>query len=122
MNDSAAGNALAPDSERRRSRMKYIYSWSGGYVAFVLHDWLFDTKGKYLGWVEPDRTVWDRGGRFLGEVVDFEYVMRNTMRVAPSPKTPRLPPSSPVPLVRPFTRAGRVQREGWVDVFDEDWL
>lgn len=91
-------------------------------MAFVLHDWLFDTKGKYLGWVEPDRTVWDRGGRFLGEVVDFEYVMRNTMRVAPSPKTPRLPPSSPVPLVRPFTRAGRVQREGWVDVFDEDWL
>jgi len=95
-----------------------VFRWSGQYLGFLSHRWLFDAGGRYLGWCESDGTVWRGDGKPLGQLVEGHYVLRNLTRSSPVPRTPRVPPVPPS-LPRPAApRLPCIPRPGWVDGLD----
>jgi len=96
-----------------------IFRWSGEYAGFLLGKWFFDGGGRYLGWCEPDGTVWSGDGRPLGQLVENHYVLRNLTRSNPVRRTPPVapvPPSPPQPAPPPLPRP---PRPGWADGLDQ---
>lgn len=80
---------------------------------------LFDPLSNYLGWVEADGSVWGKDGLYIGEMVEGEYILRRSLKMAPIPRIPRIPPISPIPPIPPIPRIGKIPRMGWIDPFDE---
>lgn len=97
-----------------------IFRWNGEYAGFVSNGYLFDAQGGYRGWVETDGRVWDKGGRYIGNLIEENYILRNTMRMTPMPRLPRLTPISPIPPLPPMNRIGRLPKLGWEDALESD--
>jgi hypothetical protein len=96
-----------------------VFRWSGHLWGFLEDDRLYDRYGRQAGWLErvPGRPpdVFDLGGRFLGEVVDDQYVLRHTLRGEPVQRSPRvrtIHPALPDPLP---ARDARLPRDDWTD-------
>jgi len=97
-----------------------VFRWNGEPVAFI-EDWqLFDSHGRYFGWIDADNSVWAASGHYVGELLDGEHVFRTTTAL---PRMPRLPraapqrnPSLPNPL--PAKRMPLPPMYGWIDAFD----
>jgi hypothetical protein len=92
---------------------------SGEYSGFILNRRVFDARSTYLGWVDEDGSVWHRTGRFVGEVVDENYILRNTARAAPAARAALAAPAAPAAPAALAKRAGLAQRAGWVDAWDD---
>ena len=96
-----------------------IYRWSGEYFGFIYNGKFFDADSNYLCWIDDENRVWRADGTFLGEIVDDNYILRQTTKVEPVPRVPKLPPVPPVPPVPRVGRVGRVPKVGWKDALDE---
>lgn len=95
-----------------------VYRWSGEYFGFVLNNWIFDAASRHVGWVHNGK-VWQAGtGKYLGELFEGCYVLKNTMLVDPVNRVARVNPVAPVSPVPLADRAGRVQRVNYVDALD----
>jgi hypothetical protein len=96
-----------------------IFRSSGAYWGFVEADRLYDHYGRQMGWLDPgpDRLpdVFDLGGRFLGELVDHRYVLRNALRAEPVPRAPRPPRRHPAPPDEWPDREARDLPQDWGD-------
>ncbi len=95
-----------------------IFRWSGEYFGFIYRGNLFDAEGNYLGWIEDDGSVWNRDGTYLGELIEGNYILRNTMRMEPLPKIPKIPPIAPIPPVPKSDRIAKMAKLGWDDALD----
>jgi hypothetical protein len=95
-----------------------IFRWSGEYFGFISGDHLFSSDGNYLGWVEEDNTVWCADGQFLGEIVDDEYILRQSNIIEPIAKIPHIVPISPIAPIAPMNRLARMAMIGWKDALD----
>jgi hypothetical protein len=95
-----------------------IHRWSGEYVGFVSNGRLFDAHSNYLGWVEDDGRAWKADGRFLGEIVEGNYLLRRASMIEPIPRIPRIPPIPPISPIPRINRIGRIDRMGWDDAVD----
>ena len=95
-----------------------IFRWSGEYFGFIYKGNFFDAEGEYLGWVEDDGSVWNRDGTYLGELVEGCYILRNTIKMEPTPKMPKIPPIPPIPPIPKPDRIGRIGKIGWEDALD----
>lgn len=99
-----------------------VFRWSGEYFGFVHKDFLFSKEGLYLGWVDRDGLVWRANGRYLGELMEANYVMRREDLPDEelwAKRTPPLPPAGPPPVEMWAGTGPRVSREplgGWLDV------
>ncbi|HEX8266766.1 MAG TPA: hypothetical protein VF596_15300 [Pyrinomonadaceae bacterium] len=98
---------------------KPIFKWSGEYIGFIHNGNLFDPNSKYLGWVEKDGSVWTSNGRYFGDLVEENYILRNSMKVEPIPKIPKIPPISPISPISSIPRLPRIAKIGWYDPFDK---
>ena len=97
--------------------MKPIFRWNGQPLGFVQNGFLYDTEGKYLGWVGTEGDVWAKDGHFVGEVVMGEYIMRNVLRKSPTPVIPRFPPLPVIAKLFAKPRAPQSPMTNWVDPF-----
>jgi hypothetical protein len=91
-----------------------IFRWDGTYWGFLAADGLYDRYGRHVGWREH-ADVFDRTGRFMGELRDEHYVLRNRLRAVPVHRSPRpaLPyPTPPAPLP---DRQARDALDDWTD-------
>jgi hypothetical protein len=95
-----------------------IFKWSGEYFGFLFCGYLFDARGRYFGWVARDRSVWKKDGSYLGELVDGDYILRNSMKTEPRPKTPKFPPSERLQPIQRIDRIPLPPRSGWVDALE----
>ena len=59
--------------------------------------------------------MFDLGGRFLGELVDHHYVLRNALREEPVHRAPRVPSIHPAPPDPLPGREPRTPRDDWTD-------
>jgi hypothetical protein len=98
--------------------MTPIFRWSGEYFGFTSGDCLFGATSTYFAWIEHGR-VWRSDGLYVGEIVDENYVLRNSSMVAPAPRVPRIPPVPPIPPVPSINRVGRIPRIGWTDALGD---
>jgi hypothetical protein len=99
--------------------MTPIYRWSGEYFGFLSGGNLFDASCRYLGWAAADGEVWRKDGSLLGEIVEDNYILRNTMTVARP-----LQPIRPIPVIPPTParwaiRTARALRTAYVDALAE---
>src|SRR5688500_9130792 len=89
----------------RRRLMQPLFKWNGQYIGFISDGYVFDADGAYMGWVEDDGSVYGVKGRYMGEVIEQNYVMRNLFKTSRPPKKPIsavLKPQAPIPpLARP---------------------
>ncbi len=95
-----------------------VFRWSGEYFGFRRGGYLFDAAGRYRGWLSDEGAVWRADGRFLGELVDGEYILRRAHMYEPQPRVPRLAPLPPIPPIPPIPRIPRIPRLGWADALD----
>lgn len=98
--------------------MDRIFKWNGQYLGFVRNGSLFDDQSRYLGWIEQDGSVWHSNGRYAGELVDGDYILRNSMRMEPMARMPKMSPTAPMAPMAPMPRMPKMPRAGWVDPFD----
>jgi hypothetical protein len=97
-----------------------LYKWDGTYCGFVRNGYLFDANSEYKGWIEEGGDAWDSHGRFIGELVDENYILRRSTQAQPANRVARVQPVSPVTPVGRVNRVGRVGRAGSDDAL-EDW-
>ena len=96
-----------------------IFRWSGEYSGFIHNGYFFDTNSNYLGWVEDDGTVWNKDGTYLGELIEENYILRNTMKMEPRPKIPKISPISPISPIPKIDKIGKSGRIGWEDALNK---
>ena len=56
--------------------MTPLYTWDGRHVGFRVDDHLYAADGTPFGWVDEKGEVWHADGRYLGELVEEAYVLR----------------------------------------------
>lgn len=95
-----------------------VFRWSGEYVGFINNGHIFDSQSAYLGWVEDDGKVWRKDGHYVGQLVDDNYILKNTTVIDPIPRIPRIPPIPPIPPIPAINRIGKISKISWTDVFD----
>jgi hypothetical protein len=96
-----------------------VFRLGGAYWGFIESDRLYDRHGRQLGWLDtipghaPD--VFDVSGRFLGEIVEHHYVVRDTLRAEPVHRAPRPPVVHPAPPGDWPDREPRDPHQEWTD-------
>lgn len=97
-----------------------VFKWSGEYYGFFKGGNLFDSSGRYVGWLKVDGKVWFADGIFMGELVDDNYILKQVNDIPPLPKLPNLPPIPPIPAIPNMNRIGRLPGVGWSDALGGD--
>jgi hypothetical protein len=95
-----------------------LFRWDGTYWGFRAGDQVHDRYGRHAGWVEttPDTAdVFDLSGRFLGELADELYVVRDLFRAEPIHRAPRPAVAFRTPPTPPPDREPRDPRDDWHD-------
>ncbi len=83
-----------------------IYTTKGDWSALMVFPFVFNTLGEWVGWVTPDRQVYDVDGLYVGWLTTDPRVLRRRTYDQPVPrKTPpvapdRIRPPATVPLPR----------------------
>ncbi len=81
-----------------------IYTTKGDWSALMVFPFVFNTQGEWVGWVTPDRQVYDVDGHYVGWLTADPRVLRRRTYDQPLPrKTPpvapeRIRPPATVPL------------------------
>jgi hypothetical protein len=102
-------------AKKRFTGLRYIHRWSGQYFGFLLDGYLFNRQGEYVGWATDEGAVWLRDGRFLGELVEDNYILRRNAMMEPSRRIPKIQPIRPIPPIPALPRIPRISRLGWSD-------
>lgn len=95
-----------------------LYKWSGNYWGFIYNNKFFDKDGNYQGWITEDLRVWNSDGEYLGEIINENYILRNTMKMTPMSKIPKIPPIPPIPPIPKIDRIGKIGKIGWIDALE----
>lgn len=92
-----------------------IFRWDGPYWGFIAGDRLYDRYGRHAGWLDGGIDVFDRSGRFLGELLAAHYVLRSVLRPEPIHRArwPAVPYGTPPDSLPP--RDPRLPMDGWAD-------
>ncbi len=91
-----------------------LFRWDGPYWGFVAGDALYDRYGRHVGWLDG-RDAYHRSGRFMGELREGGYVLRDTLRAEPIHLAPRAAVPHPAPPAPMPDRDARDPIDGWVD-------
>jgi hypothetical protein len=81
-----------------------IYTSKGDWSALMVFPFMFNSQGEWVGWVTPDRQVYDTDGLYVGWLTTDPRVLRRRTYDQPLPrKTPpvapeRIRPPATVPL------------------------
>jgi len=100
--------------------MEPIYATNGDWVALVHRGYLYDTYGRWMGWLDG-KDVYTRDGEYAGFLSDDQRILRERNRRSRElrrvPMEPvRIYPPSRVPLPPLFSELPWNQ----IDVFEED--
>ena len=91
-------------SSRSKRKPIPIYTTPGDWAALMVFPHLFNTIGEWIGWVTPDRQVFDVDGVYVGWLTDEPRVLRKRIiedelpRITISEIPSRIRPPATVPL------------------------
>jgi hypothetical protein len=88
-----------------RSRPIPIYTSKGDWAALMVYPHLFNTIGEWVGWLTPERLVFDVDGVYVGWLTDEPRILRKRTidgelprrRPPPPPRKVRPPATVPLP-------------------------
>lgn len=98
--------------------MKSLFKWNGDYIGTENNGNIFDHNGNYLGWIERNGEVYDKNGIYKGELIEDEYLLKNTSKLSPMNKLAKLVPLNIIAPIPPLNRVGKVEMFGWEEI---DW-
>ena len=78
-----------------------IYNTSGDWSALLVFPYLFNTIGEWIGWITPDKQVYDVNGIFVGWLTEEPRILRR--RIHDGPLLRRTPPDPPQRIRPPAT-------------------
>ena len=78
-----------------------IYTTPGDWEALLVFPYLYNTIGEWIGWVTPDRQVYDVDGVYVGWLTDEPRILRKRIYDKPLPR--RIPPPEPNRIRPPAT-------------------
>ena len=78
-----------------------IYTTPGDWAALLVFPHLFSTVGEWIGWVSPDRQVFDVDGVYVGWLTDEPRILRKRIIEKELPR--KLPPEAPDRIRPPAT-------------------
>jgi len=96
-----------------------IYKWSGNYWGFIYNGKFFDKDSNYKGWIDDNNQVWDKNGKYLGELIQENYILRNTNKMEPMSRMAKMEPMTPMAQLPRIDRIGKIEKIGWVDVLEK---
>jgi hypothetical protein len=95
MNSSAWSAKVAGNS---RMKAIPIYTTPGDWSAVMVFPYIFNQVGEWIGWVTPDRQVYDVDGLYVGWLTDEPRILRKRTY---DHELPRRTPPKPPEKVRP---------------------
>lgn len=103
--------------------VRYIFSTSGDYVAFLQGEHLFTPDTEWLGFVRNGNEVYSKGGNFVGYLTEDDRIVRNRSEFA---RFPIFPPFAPFSPFQPFTPYKRLRMPSlpppYEDVFESQGI
>jgi hypothetical protein len=96
-----------------------IYNWAGNYWGFIYNERLFDKEANYKGWIDDNNQVWDKNGEYLGEIVQENYILRNTNKMEPMSRMAKMEPMEPMAPIPKMDRIGKNEIVGWIDALEK---
>jgi hypothetical protein len=78
-----------------------IYTTPGDWAALLVFPHLFSTIGEWIGWVSPDRQVFDVDGVYVGWITNEPRILRKRIIEKELPR--KLPPEPPGRIRPPAT-------------------
>ncbi len=78
-----------------------IYTTKGDWTALMVFPFMFNTLGEWIGWVTPDRQVYDVDGIYVGWLTTDPRVLRRRTYDQPLPR--KTPPAAPERIRPPAT-------------------
>lgn len=78
-----------------------IYTSLGDWGASLVYPNLYNLRGEWIGWITPERDVFDVDGVYVGWLTDEPRVLRKPMQAE---RVPRRTPPSPARRIRPPAR------------------
>ena len=78
-----------------------IYNTSGDWSALLVFPHLYNTIGEWIGWITPDKQVYDVNGIFVGWLTEEPRILRRRIHDGPLPR--RTPPDPPRRIRPPAT-------------------
>ncbi len=99
-----------------------IYSTAGDWSALMVFPYLFSPVGEWIGWVTPDKNVFDVQGIYVGWMTNDPRILRRRIREGDLPR--RTPPPTPdrvnPPATVPLPPMMSELPYEIIDVFDEE--
>ncbi len=89
-----------------------LFRWDGKYWGFVADGALCDRYGRHVGWLEG-ADAYQRNGRFMGELREGRYVLRDVLRPEPIHRAPRAAVPYPTPPAPAPDREAREPLDTW---------
>ena len=78
-----------------------IYTTPGDWLALLVFPYFYNTIGEWIGWVTPNRQVFDTLGIYAGWLTDEPRILRR--RIIEGPLQRRAPPKPPARIRPPAT-------------------
>jgi hypothetical protein len=104
-----------------RNRPTPVYNTNGDWSALIIHPYIYNTLGEWIGWLSDDGEVFDVEGNYVGWLSDANRILRkrgtNKLDKRDPPEPPsnlRAPATIPLPPLMPMLPYGVL------DVFEEE--
>lgn len=78
-----------------------IYTTSGDTGGFIIHPYVYDRSGDWIGWVTSDNEVYSVYGNYVGWINKDNRILRR--RADNFQRTDKVPPPAPSRLLPPAT-------------------
>jgi hypothetical protein len=114
--------AVRENQVRIELKLIPIYNTPGDWSAFMHYPYIYSPLGEWIGWITPEREVFDVDGVYVGMLTEEPRILRRRTNDRPLPR--RSPPMRPEPI-RPPARVPLppMMAElpfGIIDVLDEE--
>lgn len=98
-----------------------IYTSRGEVKAFLAYPYLYNPRGEWIGWVNPDRRVYSVHGHFAGEMNADPRILRKRESTHSEPRKKPIPAPPPIhpPQTVPLAPLMREIPQNLIDVLDE---
>jgi|SRR5690606_15993169 len=94
---------------------RFLYKRNGEYWGFIYLNRVYDKNNNYKGWVEDDKFVWDENGKYMGELVEDIYILKNKNDIGQSSKLPQEKFDVNFKKISKKNKIGKIQLKGWID-------
>ncbi len=95
---------------------KFLYKRNGVYWGFIFLNRVYDKNHNYKGWVEDDKFFWNENGKYMGELVEDIYIMRNKNVIGKISKIPLEKIDITFKQKIKKNKMGKIQLKGWIDI------